>query len=178
MIHKTKRTYSNPYRKQDDEFCDIVRRGKTRLKGNKLIVAIDVSGSVSEAELMKIYNICLGYLDKGGELQVIFWSSCPVVPERDVINSVMKFEDLERHSVFSSGGTVVEHLYSYLNETFTKDKINFVNISDFAFWNFPELPTCVEKAYHLAICPSGLELSKKHYPKAENVLVKEFYEED
>ena len=177
LIVKTKRTYSNPYRKQDQEMADIVRKGKQRLKGNKLIVAIDVSGSVSEVELMKIYNICLGYLDKGGELQVVFWSSCEIIPERDVITSVMKFEELEKHKVHSSGGTQVEYLYKYLNETFTKTKVNFVNISDFEFWNFPELPACIEKAYHLAICPSGEQLSRKHYPMSETFLVKEFNED-
>lgn len=170
----TKRTYARPYRKSDDDI-KIIRKGKMKLKGDKLVVAIDVSGSVSQADLLKIYAICNGYLSKNqGEMEVVFWSSCPIKPERDVIESVTDYNDLEKFKVHSDGGTVVEYLYTYLENKYPKESsLNFVNISDFYFGSFPKLPSCVKQAYHLAVEKNGYEISKKHYPDAITVLVKD-----
>lgn len=170
----TKRTYARPYRKSDDE-VQIIRKGKMKLKGDKLVVAIDVSGSVSQADLLKIYAICNGYLSKNqGEMEVIFWSSCPIVEARDVIESVTDYNDLEKFKVHSDGGTVVEYLYKYLDEKFPKaGSLNFVNISDFYFGSFPKLPSCIKQAYHLAVEANGEEISRKHYPNAVTVLVRD-----
>ena len=173
LVRHTKRTYSRPYRKSDED-VNVIRKGKQKLKGNKLVVAIDVSGSVSESDLQKCFAICNGYLAKNqGELEVVFWSSCEIVPKRDVIESVTRYEDLEKHPVYSSGGTVVEHLHNYLEKKYTKEKISFVNISDFYFCTYPPLPECIKEAYHLAVCKEAEDISRKRYPNAHTVLVKE-----
>lgn len=173
LVKHTKRTYARPYRKYDED-PQFIRKGKQKLKGNKLVVGIDVSGSVSESDLQKIYAICNGYLSKSqGELEVVFWSSCPIVPERDVIESVTRYEELERHSIYSSGGTQIEFVYEYLEKKYTKEKISFVNISDFYFCTYPPLPSCIKEAYHLAVSKESEAISRKKYPNAHTVLVKE-----
>lgn len=170
----TKRTYSKPFRKYELDF-EVMRKGKLKLKGDKLIVGIDVSGSVSQQDLEKIYAICDGYLSKNqGELEVVFWSSCEIVPERDVIESVTNYKEMQRHKVYSSGGTVVGYLLDYLNNKFkTKEKVSLVMISDFYFSEYPEYPECVKDSFNLAVCEEGFKIAKKHYPKSHNVLVRE-----
>ena len=173
LVRHTKRTYSRPYRKSDED-VNVIRKGKQKLKGNKLVVAIDVSGSVSESDLQKCFAICNGYLAKNqGELEVVFWSSCEIVPERDVIESVTRYEELKKHSVYSSGGTQIEFVHEYLEKKYTKEKISYVNISDFYFCTYPPLPSCIKEAYHLAVCKEGESISRKKYPNAHTVLVKE-----
>ena len=170
----TKRTYSKPFRKYEIDF-EVMRKGKLKLKGDKLVVGIDVSGSVSQQDLEKIYAICDGYLSKNqGELEVVFWSSCEIVPERDVIESVTNYKEMQRHKIYTSGGTVIEFFYNYLNNKFkTKEKISLVIISDFYLCNYPKFPECVKDAYNLAVCEEGEKLSKKHYPEAKTVLVRD-----
>ena len=173
LVKQIERTYARPYRKSEEN-ASVIRKGKRKLKGNKLVVGIDVSGSVSESDLLKIYAICNGYLAKSqGELEVVFWSSCEIVPERDVIESVTRYEELEKFKVYSSGGTEYNYFIDYITKKFTKEKISLVTISDFYLCSYPNYPSCVKESYHLATVKEGEKLSRKHYPSSHTVLIKE-----
>ena len=78
LIPEYNKNYSKPNRKRRSE--QFIFKGKVKKPGEKIVIAIDVSGSISEKELTTFYEIMNGYLkkDQSKIIDVIYWSSCEV----------------------------------------------------------------------------------------------------
>ena len=68
------KTYKNLNRKRQNE--EIIFKGNKKINGCKLIVTIDVSGSISENDLEKFINMLYGLNKKKKDylFDIIYWS--------------------------------------------------------------------------------------------------------
>ena len=68
------KTYKNLNRKRQNE--EIIFKGNKKINGSKLVVAIDVSGSITEADLEKFINMLYGLNKKKKDylFDIIYWS--------------------------------------------------------------------------------------------------------
>lgn len=144
----TIKTYKRISRKRDNS--EIIFKGKLKQEGRKVVVALDVSGSISDKDLKMFYEMLNGFLeDKKHKtsLDVIYWSSCKIKPEVNFHQNIKDIKDLMKLKIHSSGGTEIEYLHEFIKEYYgkTKEKIVLINITDGCFYIDKEIPKeCIQ----------------------------------
>lgn len=144
----TIKTYKRISRKRDNS--EIIFKGKLKQEGRKVVVALDVSGSISDKDLKMFYEMLNGFLeDKKHKtsLDVIYWSSCKIKPEVNFHQNIKDVKDLMKLKIHSSGGTEIEYLHEFIKEYYgkTKEKIVLINITDGCFYIDKEIPKeCIQ----------------------------------
>lgn len=144
----TIKTYKRISRKRDNS--EIIFKGKLKQEGRKVVVALDVSGSISDKDLKMFYEMLNGFLeDKKHKtsLDVIYWSSCKIKPEVNFHQNIKDVKDLMKLKIHSSGGTEIEYLHEFIKEYYgkTKEKIVLINITDGYFYIDKEIPKeCIQ----------------------------------
>lgn len=112
---------------------------------------VDVSGSVSESELKLIYSHLKAFSKAHKEdiqLDLFFWSSGEVIPERDFIQDIK--ESQYPSKPFSYGGTYLKVARDFINKQYQNKKILFVNITDTYFDACNLDPNIIQE--HYIIC--------------------------
>lgn len=143
------KTYSKTNRKRKIE--DIILKGKKKTNCIKLIICLDVSGSISDKDLNIFFNMLEGLQkNKSAKFDIIFWSSCVLKYKEHA------FKDIDNVKLFcnktkieSSGGTDISTLHNFLNENY-KNQIEVINITDGCFYLDKNLNKNISK-YHFVL---------------------------
>lgn len=162
------KTYSKPNRKKH-HFNDIVYKGRTKETGLHIVVGVDVSGSVSDKELKKIYEMLSHFMEKNSRevsIDIFYWSSCKI--ERDIHfhKNISSMKELLALKVHSSGGTILETVHDFLSEQYKGKTIDFLNITDGWFSTCP-MPECVGQYYFCLTENGHAETLANAFPKAK-----------
>lgn len=122
----------------------VVFKGKTKEFGKKILVAVDVSGSIGDDDLKKCYEMLNGFLSKNKNttLDVVYWSSCEV-EEKHYHQNIKDVKDLLKFAVHSSGGTDVTYLHKWIKEFYKNQYIGVINITDGYFEYEKDIPNNV-----------------------------------
>lgn len=123
----------------------VVFKGKTKEFGKKILVAVDVSGSIGDEELKKCYEMLNGFLSKNKNttvLDVVYWSSCKV-EEKHYHQNIKDIKDLLKFKVHSSGGTDVSYLHKWIKDFYKNQYIGVINITDGYFSYERDIPSNV-----------------------------------
>lgn len=162
------KTYSKPNRKKQ-HVKDIVYKGRTKESGLHIVVGVDVSGSVSDAELQTIYNMLGTFMDKNSKetsIDIFYWSSCEIKKDIHFHKDITSAKELLKLKVNSSGGTILKTVHDFLDKQYKGKKICFLNITD-GFFENATLPEVVTD-YYFCLTVNGMEDSiRKWYPKAK-----------
>lgn len=139
----TIKTYKRISRKRDNS--EIIFKGKLKQEGRKVVVALDVSGSISDKDIKMFYEMLNGFLEEKKHktaLDVIYWSSCEIKPEVNFHQNIKDVKDLMKLKIHSSGGTDICYLHKFIKEYYgkTKEKIVLINITDGYFYIDKEIP--------------------------------------
>ena len=143
------KTYKNLNRKRQNE--EIVFKGNKKINGSKLIVAIDVSGSITEDDLEKFINMLYGLNKKKKDylFDIIYWSDNDIKENQTYYEDVKDIKEFAKKEIYSSGGTDISYLHSYLNKRYT-EAIEVVNITDGCFYYDKNLNKNIVK-YHFVL---------------------------
>lgn len=162
---KYRRSYAKPNRKKTCQDDCIIYKGKQKETAKHIVVAVDVSGSVSNKEIATIYDMLGTFLNKkqDNKMDIIFWSAC-IIDEKNFYENISSVKELLKLKVFSNGGTNVEYLYNFLENQY-KNKITLLNITD-GYWNFIKEPKNIDDHYIVLTEEGKIEDIKKTYPKA------------
>lgn len=158
------RTYNKTNRKRTDDY--VLYKGKQKDEGKQIVVGVDVSGSVSDIELEKIYNLLDGFLSKNQEmsLDVIYWSSCKL-GEKHHHRDVKDVKSLIKKKINTSYGTSVSTLFDYIVEKYRKP-IVLLNITD-GYYEYVNAPEHLLKQHYILLTTKETEEKiKKAYEKA------------
>lgn len=123
----------------------VVFKGKTKEFGKKILVAVDVSGSIGDEELKRCYEMLNGFLDKNKNntiLDVVYWSSCKV-EEKHFHQNIKDIKDLLKFKIHSSGGTDVSYLHKWIKDFYYNQYIGVINITDGYFDYEKDIPSNV-----------------------------------
>lgn len=162
-------TYAKGNRKRIVD--DIIYKGKKQEEGVKLIIAIDVSGSITNEELEAFYNMVSTFLDsKYNEnlIDVIYWSSMYLTDE-NIHRNISDSKALFNLKIESDGGTDVSTLYKFIKKEYPKQKITVLNITDGQWHNYP-LPENIAE-YYLALTDENTFEDKLMYYKNAKVRI-------
>lgn len=155
----TIKTYKRISRKRDNS--QIIFKGKLKQEGRKVVVALDVSGSISDKDLKMFYEMLNGFLsDKKHKtsLDVIYWSNCDIEPKVNFHENIKDIKDLMKLKTYSSGGTDINYLHRFIKEYYGKDKekIVLINITDGYFYINDTIPKeCIQ--YYFILTEKGQE---------------------
>ena len=129
----------------------IIFKGNKKINGSKLVVAIDVSGSITEADLEKFINMLYGLNKKKKDylFDIIYWSDNDIKENQTYYEDVKDIKEFAKKEIYSSGGTDISYLHSYLNERY-KEAIEVVNITDGYFYYDKNLNKNIVK-YHFVL---------------------------
>ncbi|MGL4358535.1 MAG: hypothetical protein ACRCSY_07560 [Cetobacterium sp.] len=167
MIKGTYKNYAKPNRKRNGG--EMVYKCKNKEEGLHIVVGVDVSGSVSDKELKKIYDMLGTFLEKNNKetsIDIFYWSSCRLKDKVHFHSDIRDSRDLLSLKIHSSGGTILQTAHDFLDEKYAGKKIQFLNITDGYFEN-ATLPNCVTD-YYFCLTEKGMfEDIQKWYPKAK-----------
>ncbi|CAN2325541.1 Metallopeptidase domain-containing protein [Fusobacterium sp. oral taxon C10] len=123
------KTYKTLNRKRQNE--EIVFKGNKKVNGYKLIVAIDVSGSITENDLEKFINMLYGLNKKKKDylFDIIYWSDNDIKKNQTYFEDIKDIKEFVKKEIYSTGGTDISYLHNYLNERY-EEPIEVVNITD------------------------------------------------
>ena len=143
------KTYKNLNRKRQNE--EIIFKGNKKINGCKLVVAIDVSGSISEDDLEKFLSMLYGLNKKKKDylFDIIYWSDNDIKENQTYYENVKDIKEFAKKEIESSGGTDISYLHSYLNKRYT-EAIEVVNITDGDFYYDKNLNKNIVK-YHFVL---------------------------
>lgn len=152
-------TYQKPNRKRQG--TNIVFKGKKKDMGMKLVVGIDVSGSVSDDDLQNMLNMLYGLNKKKKEFlfDIVYWSDNDIKENKTFTDNVTDVREFAKKAVFSTGGTDVETFHKYLNEKYKNIPIEVINITDGYFDYDKRLDDTILK-YHFVLtnpAPGGFK---------------------
>ncbi|MGL6100774.1 MAG: hypothetical protein ACRC0G_14280 [Fusobacteriaceae bacterium] len=167
MVKGTFKNYSKPNRRRNSN--SVVYKAKSKEEGLHIVVGVDVSGSVSDKELAKIYDMLGTFFDKNAtstSIDIFYWSSCRLEAGVHFYEDITDSKHLLKLKVNSSGGTILSTAHDFLEEHYGKRKIQFLNITD-GYFSFAPVPACVSE-YFFCLTESGTEIDvKKWFPKAK-----------
>ena len=114
----------------------VVYKGNVKSKGFKLIIGIDVSGSISEKDLNTFISMLYGFKKKKQEINfdIIYWSDNDIKKNKTYFEDVQDIKEFAKKKVYSSGGTDISEFHKYLNERY-KEPIEVINITD-GYFNY------------------------------------------
>ena len=146
-------TYQKPNRKRQG--TNIVFKGKKKDNGLKLIVGIDVSGSVSDKELQQMLDMLYGLNKKKKEFlfDIIYWSDNDVKENKTFTDNVSDIREFAKKGAYSTGGTEISTLHKYLKEKYSNTPFEVINITDGYFSYDKDLPDTLQK-YHFVLTES------------------------
>ena len=167
MVKGTYKNYSKPNRKRNGG--EMVYKSKNKEEGLHIVVGVDVSGSVSDKELKKIYDMLGTFLEKNTKetsIDIFYWSSCRLKDKIHFHRDIRDSRELINLKIQSSGGTILQTAHDLLDEMYAGKKVQFLNITDGYFEN-AELPKCVTD-YYFCLTEKGMfEDIQRWYPKAK-----------
>ncbi|MGL5716129.1 MAG: hypothetical protein ACRCX2_24140 [Paraclostridium sp.] len=166
LIKGCVKNYSKPNRRRQSG--SIVYKQKSKQDGLHIVVGIDVSGSVSDAELVKIYDMLGTFLEKNAKessIDIFYWSSCRLVNGVHFHKDIKNSKELLSLKIKSSGGTVLKTAHDLLKREYDGRKIQFLNITD-GYFEFDEIPSCVIDYYICLTEDKTFEPIKRMFPKA------------
>ncbi|MGL4451180.1 MAG: hypothetical protein ACRCTZ_08330 [Sarcina sp.] len=161
------KTYSKPSRKKQGS-KDIVFKGRVKEDGLHIVVGVDVSGSVSDKELLKIYEMLSYFMTKNSKevsMDIFYWSSCEIKEKIHFHKDVKTFNDLMKIKVHTSGGTCLTTVHSFLERYYANKKIAFLNITDGEFY-YDEPPKCISQYFFCLTSASTEKNIREKFPKA------------
>lgn len=141
------KNYSRPSRKKNSG--TVIYKGKTKQFGNKVIIGIDVSGSMSDNDLQQVLSLVNTFHEAHKQytvLDIIYWSSHKL-EKNCIFKDVKDIEELSKKGFFSSGGTRLKTFHDALKEY--KEPLSVINITDGYFENCPIPDNVVD--YHFVI---------------------------
>ena len=145
----TEKSYKKLHRKKQGS--EIVFKGNLKTNGYKLIIGIDVSGSISEQDLNMFINMLYGLNKKKKDylFDIIYWSNNDIKQNKTYFEDISDIKEFAKKKVYSTGGTDVTEFHKYLNEKY-KEPIEVVNITDGCFCYDKNLNSNIQK-YHFVL---------------------------
>ncbi|MGL5750910.1 MAG: hypothetical protein ACRCXT_10315 [Paraclostridium sp.] len=159
-------TYSKSNRKKIVN--DVIFKGKKQDDGVKLVIAVDVSGSITEKELEAFYNMIATFLETGyGErfVDIIYWSAMEL-DDSNLHRNINDYKKLFSLKIESNGGTDVSTLYDFIEKRYKREKITLLNITD-GFWSNENLPNNVVDYFLALTSEQNFEDKSFFYRKAK-----------
>lgn len=168
LIPEYNKNYSKPNRKRRSE--QFIFKGKVKKPGEKIVIAIDVSGSISEKELIMFYEIMNGYLkkDQSKIIDVIYWSSCEVT-EKNFHSNITDIKEILNLKPYSSGGTDIRYLDNFINEYY-KYPITLFNLTD-GYFNYQDIPKPIAEYFFILTEENCKVEMEKYYSKDKKVKI-------
>lgn len=168
LIPEYNKNYSKPNRKRRSE--QFIFKGKVKKPGEKIVIAIDVSGSISEKELTTFYEIMNGYLkkDQSKIIDVIYWSSCEVT-EKNFHSNITDIKEILNLKPYSSGGTDIRYLDNFINEYY-KYPITLFNLTD-GYFNYKDIPKPIAEYFFILTEENCKVEMEKYYSKDKKVKI-------
>ncbi|EFE86125.1 hypothetical protein [Fusobacterium periodonticum] len=157
----TEKSYKKLHRKKQGS--EIVFKGNLKTNGYKLIIGIDVSGSISEQDLNLFINMLYGLNKKKKDylFDIIYWSNNDIKQNKTYFEDVNDIKEFAKKKVYSTGGTDVTEFHKYLNERY-KEPIEVINITDGYFYYDKNLNSNIQK-YHFVLTEQLSESFKNFY---------------
>ena len=157
----TEKSYKKLHRKKQGS--EIVFKGNLKTNGYKLIIGIDVSGSISEQDLNLFINMLYGLNKKKKDylFDIIYWSNNDIKKNKTYFEDVNDIKEFAKKKVYSTGGTDVTEFHKYLNERY-KEPIEVINITDGYFSYDKNLNKNIQK-YHFVLTEELSESFKNFY---------------
>ena len=156
----TEKSYKKLHRKKQGS--EIVFKGNLKTNGYKLIIGIDVSGSISEQDLNMFVNMLYGLNKKKKDylFDIVYWSDNDIKQNKTYFEDISDIKEFAKKKVYSTGGTDVTEFHNYLNERY-KEPIEVINITDGYFYYDKNLNKNILK-YHFVLT-EGLNESFKDF---------------
>ncbi|MGL5716380.1 MAG: hypothetical protein ACRCXX_13690 [Cetobacterium sp.] len=161
------KTYSKPSRKKQGS-KDIVFKGRVKDEGLHVVVGVDVSGSVSDKELMKIYEMLSYFMTKNSKdvsMDIFYWSSCELKENIHFHKDIKSFNDLMKLKVHTSGGTDLSTVHNFLDSYYQNKKIAFLNITDGEFY-YHKPSECIAQYFFCLTSERTETFIREKFPKA------------
>ena len=157
----TEKSYKKLHRKKQGS--EIVFKGNLKTNGYKLIIGIDVSGSISEQDLNLFINMLYGLNKKKKDylFDIIYWSNNDIKKNKTYFEDISDIKEFTKKGVYSTGGTDVTEFHKYLNERY-KEPIEVINITDGYFSYDKNLNSNIQK-YHFVLTEQLSESFKNFY---------------
>ena len=157
----TEKSYKKLHRKKQGS--EIVFKGNLKTNGYKLIIGIDVSGSISEQDLNMFINMLYGLNKKKKDylFDIIYWSNNDIKKNKTYFEDISDIKEFAKKGVYSTGGTDVTEFHKYLNERY-KEPIEVINITDGYFSYDKNLNSNIQK-YHFVLTEQLSESFKTFY---------------
>ncbi|PHI06595.1 hypothetical protein [Fusobacterium polymorphum] len=157
----TEKSYKKLHRKKQGS--EIVFKGNLKTNGYKLIIGIDVSGSISEQDLNLFINMLYGLNKKKKDylFDIIYWSNNDIKKNKTYFEDISDIKEFAKKGVYSTGGTDVTEFHKYLNERY-KEPIEVINITDGYFSYDKNLNNNIQK-YHFVLTEQLSESFKNFY---------------
>lgn len=157
----TEKSYKKLHRKKQGS--EIVFKGNLKTNGYKLIIGIDVSGSISEQDLNLFINMLYGLNKKKKDylFDIIYWSNNNIKKNKTYFEDISDIKEFAKKGVYSTGGTDVTEFHKYLNERY-KEPIEVINITDGFFSYDKNLNSNIQK-YHFVLTEQLSESFKNFY---------------
>lgn len=125
------KNYSRPSRKRNGS--TVIYKGKTKQFGNKVIIGIDVSGSMSDDDLQQVLSLVNTFHEAHKQytvLDIIYWSSHKL-EKNCIFTDIKDVKSMAKKGFYSSGGTDLSTFHEALKEY--KEPIAVINITDGCF---------------------------------------------
>ena len=157
----TEKSYKKLHRKKQGS--EIVFKGNLKTNGYKLIIGIDVSGSISEQDLNLFINMLYGLNKKKKDylFDIIYWSNNDIKKNKTYFEDISDIKEFAKKGVYSTGGTDITEFHKYLNEKY-KEPIEVINITDGFFSYDKNLNSNIQK-YHFVLTEQLSESFKNFY---------------
>ena len=157
----TEKSYKNLHRKKQGS--EIVFKGNLKTNGYKLIIGIDVSGSISEQDLNLFINMLYGLNKKKKDylFDIVYWSNNDIKKNKTYFEDISDIKEFAKKNVYSTSGTDVTEFHKYLNERY-KEPIEVINITDGYFSYDKDLNNNIQK-YHFVLTEQLSEGFKNFY---------------
>ena len=157
----TEKSYKKLHRKKQGS--EIIFKGNLKTNGYKLIIGIDVSGSISEQDLNLFINMLYGLNKKKKDylFDIIYWSNNDIKKNKTYFEDISDIKEFAKKGVYSTGGTDVTEFHKYLNERY-KEPIEVINITDGYFSYDKNLNSNIQK-YHFVLTEQLSESFKNFY---------------
>ena len=157
----TEKSYKKLHRKKQGS--EIVFKGNLKTNGYKLIIGIDVSGSISEQDLNMFVNMLYGLNKKKKDylFDIVYWSDNDIKQNKTYFEDISDIKEFAKKKVYSTGGTDVTEFHNYLNERY-KEPIEIINITDGYFYYDKNLNKNILK-YHFVLTEGLNENFKNFY---------------
>lgn len=131
-------------------------------KASKIVIGIDISGSISEEELEIMMK---KIAQMKNTVDIIFWSSEETIPKENIYKN---YKIKTKISPKTTGGTDLSALFKYVGEEYAKEKVCLAIFSDF-YVEHIDLPEAVNSLYLYSVDTSRNSLDSAYATWKESV---------